>query len=199
MNATASSKGVQGDVKIKITNSGDIGALILASESVICHRMRPADSKAVEDLYNDEACVTDVIFEHLSEVDARSTWEIQSVLEPPSGTPPDAKFVEVTVLLWYARRDRVEVGERIENILDVDNSHACRMEERSDLTVQRPRRIVYLRQGDRGDAYFALQASGEEICDASDDGRPRQSEYRIDESVGLHSFRLNYEGLAATR
>jgi hypothetical protein len=212
MNAVATSNGPHGVVKVKITNSGDVGALILASELIVCFREGPHNLRALDDLYDDDACRTEQIYDDLTEIDARSTWEIQSVIGRDK-TPLNRRFVEATVRLWYARQDRLKVGSQIPDLELEDDASVCSSQYRKNdkLTgfkimddsrqqgvVQKSRRVVYLSQGDEGDAYFALQVRGDHICSV-EHGRPRWSKYPVAESVGEKDLWTTYEGWLSER
>jgi hypothetical protein len=213
-NAVATSNGPHGVVKVKITNSGDVGALILASELIVCLRTSPHDPQPADDLYSDAACHAEQIYDHLTEIDAHSTWEIQLALDRPATPLVKARLVEATVLLWYAREDRLKVGSEIQHLEQEDDASACSSvyhsndtltgfnvldESRQQGVVDKPRRVVYLSQGEEGDAYYALQAQGEDICDATDYGRPKFSKYMIDDSVGAANLRVNEESWVTER
>ena len=196
--------GAQGVIKVSITNSGDIGARIVASDLIVCYRTSPRDAQPLVGLNEDRACVNDRIFENLAVVDARSTWPIQIALRRPEKPPAQARLMEATVHLWYARQDRLNVGDEIDLAHEADVSRCSSQHRENEVltgykvldqsrpqsVVQRSRRLVYLRQ-DNGIEYFAFQAQGEDVCDATE--HPKESQYRIGESVGLNELRLNYE------
>jgi hypothetical protein len=203
MNAVATSNGPHGVVKVKITNSGDVGALILNSELIVCFRESPHNPQTPEDLYGDDECGTQQIYDDLTLIDARSTWEIQFVIDRP-GTPPNRRLVEATVLFWYARQDRVKVGSQIQHLELEDDASACTKsavltgfnivnDSRQQGVMQKSRRVVYLRVGSAGDAYFAIQVQGEPICSV-EHGLPRESTYPVGDSVGLKNLRITNGG-----
>jgi hypothetical protein len=204
----------RGEIEVTVRNNGDIGALVLASELILCYWPEPHEFLLQDDLYNSEHCETEQIFSNLSEIDSHSTWTMRHAFQrAPKGS--GIRVVQGVVLLWYARMDRL----RIDNDPVIDSfplsimnpgrqrSLACRKwtlsvlrvqeESRFQGVVQRERRLVYLDSGDPGDAYFALTTVGESYCNSDGDestkGLPRWSSYDIGQRVGVRESRLNHE------
>jgi hypothetical protein len=204
-----------GEVEVVIRNNGGVGALILASELTLCYWSLPHSFLSQDDLYKSKACVTEQLFDDLSEIDSRSTWKIRHAFQRSAVKGSRVRVVQGIVFLWYARMDRLRVDT--EPFVDIPrasqltsitvDSRACRdwtlsvhrVEEESRFQgiVQRDRRLVYLRDPDApGDAYFALTTKGEPLCDYDDEGKPdlpRWSSYNVAQRVGLATLRLNHE------
>jgi hypothetical protein len=70
-------------------------------------------------------------------------------------------------------------------------------ESRVQGVIQRDRRLVYLRDFNApGDAYYALTTVGEPLCNPDNvqgAGLPKQSDYDLDQRVGVTMLRLNHE------
>ena len=208
--AVATDAGAHGGITVKITNSGDVGALVLASELITCQRSSPQPPLDAAVMYDDEQCVVEQLFTNRTEVDAKSTWDVTSVLRQPERPPKEVRLVEATVLLWYARQDRLEIGDPIpwpqlsaaddHCSTDADATHSLeghelRPNSRPQGVVEQSRRLVYLRQGPDGDAYFALQPAHTDICGRS--GLPTVFS-TINEDVGVKNLRLEYESWLTT-
>jgi hypothetical protein len=155
-----------GEVEVVIRNNGGVGALILASELTLCYWSLPHSFLSQDDLYKSKACVTEQLFDDLSEIDSRSTWKIRHAFQRSAVKGSRVRVVQGIVFLWYARMDRLRVDT--EPFVDIPrasqltsitvDSRACRdwtlsvhrVEEESRFQgiVQRDRRLVYLRDPD---------------------------------------------------
>ncbi|GIG21376.1 hypothetical protein Cch01nite_21000 [Cellulomonas chitinilytica] len=210
--AATSTSGVEDALTVTIVNSGNIGALVISSELIVCYRSAVVGSSFPEELYVDPDCTTEQILDNFTEIDARSTWRIQKAVDRPEIPPADFRVLEAVVLLWYGRQDRLKVGDEIEDFateaelaqcnLDDDEIRAYQVvdDSRAQGLTQKPRRIVTVRQGpqgDQGDAYFAFQAQGEDVC--NEYGLPLNSKYPLQEQVGLTNVRLNYSAWLTER
>jgi hypothetical protein len=202
--------GAQGTVELEIRNNSDVGALVLASELVLCYRDGPAAFLRQESLYTDPTCITESIFDVLSTLDAKSSWKIRHGFTHPALSTGPVKSVQAIVLLWYARQDRLRIDNS--SVEEIDPGPPCKgplvtyavlEESRYKGVVQRDRRLNYYYgsadkvsvQNGSGDAYFALTTEGEPPCSdgAYDYGLPRPSDYGIADYVGMTSLRLNHE------
>jgi hypothetical protein len=90
----------------------------------VCFREGTHSFQTPERLYDDGACRTKQIYDHRTEIDARSTWEIQNAIDRPK-TPLNRSLVEATVPAWYARQDRLKLGSQIQHLGLEDDASAC--------------------------------------------------------------------------
>lgn len=208
----ATGTGTNGEITVTLTNSGDVGALVLSSELITCERSAPQSPREPAVLYKDKRCVVDQLVGHLDELDARSTVALTSALRQPQRPPDHVRLLEATVLVWYARQDRLQVGDLTATTqTSPEAAHECATEyeggnhvevyevqpnSRVEALVERPRRLVYVWRGRAGDAYAALQPTNHQMCNKR--GLPEDDE-KIDEDVGLSFLRLNYETWLAAR
>jgi hypothetical protein len=213
---TMKSGNATGEVEVIVRNNGGVGALILASELVLCYWSEPHEFLPQDELYSKkENCDTEQLFDNLTEIDSHSTWKIRHAFQRSAAKGSSVRVVQGVVLLWYARMDRLRIDSDplIDNVplsfmdpLPV-GSQACnkwtltvlRVQEESRFQgiVQRDRRLVYLDSGEAGDAYFSLTTLGEPFCnwdgDQNQKGLPRWSNYEIGQRVGVSALRLNHE------
>jgi hypothetical protein len=196
---------------VTLTNSGDVGALILASELITCQLASPREPATDEAMYEDKKCVVLQLVDHLYELDAKSSVAIASVLRQPLRPPHHVRLLTASVHLWYARKDRLQVGGLIATNETSDEAASCSSEAKGgndvevyevqpnscvELVVEQPRRLVFVRKGPAGDAYVAIQATNHQICDHN--GFPEDDE-SVDRDVGLGDFRLVHESWVATK
>ncbi len=81
--AATSTSGVEDALTVTIVNSGNIGALVISSELIVCYRSAVVGSSFPEELYVDPDCTTEQILDNFTEIDARSTWRIQKAVDRP--------------------------------------------------------------------------------------------------------------------
>jgi hypothetical protein len=207
-------RGARGTVTVKIANAGDAGAYVLASEMITCQRAAPQPAEPLEELYEDPECVTTQLFENLTELDHSSEFELTSIFRDPEEPPAAPRVIEVTVLLWTVRQDRVELGPELEaddlepvddeclSATDPDPDHKLTGYEvlpnsRPEGVAQDPLRLVFLRLGDEGDAYVALQPVDEPVCTTATTGTTPPGvpvgSAELQANFGLKNLRLNYE------
>lgn len=196
----------RGTAKLSITNGGGVGAVIVGSELITCYRTGLEPGKRLDELYNDPDCDNTQLFDHLSTLDANSTWTLNIAIRSPNS---NARLVEITIALWYAREDRLKV-EPVDITFggqEDEDTSACsktlekltfawvESDSRTQAVVQRPRRLVYLREGGGGgDDYFGLQAEGQDVCYASgqEAGHPTHDQ-SIGDDVGLSQLIWTYQ------
>jgi hypothetical protein len=194
-----------GQVEIAVRNSGGVGALILASELILCYWAEPHELLTLDELYASDECETQQLLDNLTEVDSGNVWTIRRAFQRSAAKGRSPRTVQANVFLWYARKDRLRIGEELQ--LSSSDIQTCRQpsqlwmfqvqeESRYQGIVQRDRRFIYLRTGDSGDAYFALTTVREPICILEKgmyEGLPRQSDHDVGQRVGLRQLRLDHE------
>lgn len=182
----------RGVVDVKLQNNSDIGALILASEVIMCFRESNANLEyVVENLYNDrDHCATSVIVTNLSQVEAKSSWTHHQSFRAPVGRP----FAQLVVQVWYARVDRLRVDIASEQKQPGGSScpgeltiYRLEDEARFRGVVQRDRFLVFRDDlSGIGDRYHYLIAEDESYC--TDNSR-----YDIAGYVGRKEIRIHHE------
>ena len=189
-----------GEVTVTLTNSGDVGALILSSELITCQRSAPPGNHSVDELHSDKQCFFDQLLGHAYELDAKSTVTFTSVLRLPEVPPDDVRILEAEAALWYARQDRVKVGdESFDAELAAAKNENCegRTEiypvfpnSRVQAVVQEPWRLVYIFTGLGGDSVFALQGTSQEMCGH---GGVPDADKGVEDDLGLRYTSVHYE------
>jgi hypothetical protein len=194
--ANAKSTVLRGVLTVQLRNQGDVGALILASEVTLCFRQDDVNLEYdIEKLYHDKYCTTDVILEHTSKVDAKSTWTYHSAFT----TTPDRPLAQVVAHVWYARNDRIRIGPEIlrkpesrppsEDLRTGCKGSTTRYRLIDDArfkgVVARHRYLTYDDRGGSGDAYFFLTTEGEPLC--------LQSRYDLDRQLGTTDVVIHTE------
>jgi hypothetical protein len=168
--APSSIKGFKrGVLQVKIVNSGDVGAVILGAELVLCHRQSNRGLNwDVETLYDDSDCQTSQLLKEGTSVDPRSTWTLRSVYMAPVRDP----LLQVHVKVWYARSDRIKFPNQPENssiepIFDCTrrNVDSARLlpDSRARSLVERPRFLTF-EGADNGARYFYISSDGDRRC-----------------------------------
>jgi hypothetical protein len=191
--AVATKDGARGTVEVTITNRGDVGAVILASKLQVCHR------RGIGAPAGGAGCVTEPVLSDLTRIDADSTWRYQRAIRRPRDAPAKVRLLEVVVTLWYARQDRVSLGEQIPDLAREGDLAACGgqatvrgypvlYDSRLQDVVREPRRLVYVQRDKK--LKFGFQQRDDQVC--TDDGRPLVSP-PIDRSVGWQSMWVTHE------
>jgi hypothetical protein len=114
----------------------------------------------------------------------------------PSKTP--IPNVDIQACKKKNVKEKVIGKEKVKEIEDWRLS-LLRVSEESRVqgVIQRDRRLVYLRDFNApGDAYYALTTVGEPLCNPDNvqgAGLPKQSDYDLDQRVGVTMLRLNHE------
>jgi hypothetical protein len=98
-----------GEVEVVIRNSGGVGAMILASELILCYWRGPHEFLQQDALYDDPHCETEQLFDNLTQIDSRSTWTIRHAFHQPAAKDSKIRVVQGIVFLWYARTDRLRI------------------------------------------------------------------------------------------
>lgn len=100
-----------GEVEVVVRNNGGVGALVLASELILCYWRGPHEFRQLDLLYDDPHCGTEQLFENLTQLDSRSTWTIRHAFHRSGAERAKIRAVQAIVVLWYARTDRLRIGE----------------------------------------------------------------------------------------
>ena len=66
--AVATGTGAHGEITVTLTNSGDVGVLILSSEVITCQRSAVPPPSTIEELHLDRQCFFDQLVEHVYEL-----------------------------------------------------------------------------------------------------------------------------------
>jgi hypothetical protein len=157
----------RGSIQFDIKNDSDVTALILASDVHSCFRHSDAEVKYDDDaLFADDDCDYDRAISNLSEIDGHTSFPYYDSFSKPMDRP----FFQLSVKVWYARNDRLRIGDEIK----VDSAQAADCtdhfatypildEAKFRGLVQKERYITYFGDPDYSLGYN-ITAKGEPLC-----------------------------------
>jgi hypothetical protein len=158
----------RGSIHFEIKNDSDVGAVILKSDVFSCFRRSDAEANYdIDALFDDDDCDYDSAMQILSRIDGNTSFPYYDSFSKPKNRP----FLQLKIKVWYARSDRLRIGEEIK--VDTAKTASCtdghfatypiKNEAKFRGLVQKERYITY-----EGDPDFSLgyniTAKGEPLC-----------------------------------
>jgi hypothetical protein len=164
----------RGVIQVKIANSGDVGAVLLFTEEVVC--IRASDTAVdwnLQHLYADRSCTTSRLLTEGTVLDPKATWTINETFTAKKSQ----LLLQTYVAVWYARSDKLLFPEKVMNT-SISQTKSCTRrnpESRRVLSdspfrslVEKPRYLTY-EGGDVGGvrAYW-LTDNADNLCSGGD-------------------------------